>query len=85
MQSLESVIIPLDLSSWKNRCKVIKPIVRLLERLRDAEEIYVLSRQIPDDYDFVEYSIRQLDEAIDVLSSVYDKNTFILLRGIDMR
>jgi len=84
MQSLESVIISLDLSSWENRRKVIRPVVGLLERLRTAEEIYVLSRQSSDAYNFVEYSISQLDEAIGVLGSVYDKTKFILGREFDM-
>ena len=84
MQSLEYTLLSLNLSSWGNRRKVIKPVVGLLERLRIAEEIYVLSLHNSDDYNFAEYSISQIDEAIGVISSVYDKNKFIQGRWLDI-
>ena len=84
MQSIKAAFVSADMSSWENHRIVVKLVVGLLERIRAAEEIYALNRQSSDAYSFAEYSIRQLDAALDVISSVYNETRFILIRGLDI-
>jgi hypothetical protein len=73
MQSLKKTFVSVDLSSRGIRRNVLTLVICLLERIRDAEERYTLCLRCTDDYNFTEYSIARLYEAIDVLNSVYDK------------
>ena len=76
MQSIRAAFFSTDLSSRGKRRKVVALIIGLLERIRAAEQSYIdrmpINLQQSDAYDTAESSICQLDEAIDVVSSVYD-------------
>jgi len=76
MQSIRAAFFSADLSSRGKRRKVVALIIGLLERIRAAEQSYIdrmpVNLQQSDAYDTAESSICQLDEAIDMVSSVYD-------------
>ena len=76
MKSLKMAIMSADLSSRGNRRKAVGLVVGLFERIRAAEQSLIarmpLNLQGSDAYDIAEYFIDALDEAIDVISSVYD-------------
>ena len=76
MHSLKSSLAALDLSSRKKRRNAISLTAALLVRVRDEEEAYM--NRIPDNlqgsdaYSDSECFISLLDEAIDLVASVYD-------------
>jgi len=76
MQSLKAAFVSADLSSRGKRRKAVTLVIGLLERIRAAEQSLIarmpLNLQSSDAYDIAEYFIDALDEAIDVISSVYD-------------
>jgi hypothetical protein len=76
MQSLKTAIVSVDLSSRGKRRKVITLVIELFERIRAAEGMFIeripLNLHNSDAYDTAEQSIDLLDEAIDVVSSIYD-------------
>ena len=76
MQSIKVALASADLSSRGKRRKVVKLVIDLLERIRAEEQKFIvrmpLNLQSSDAYDTAEYSIDVLNEAIDVVSSVYD-------------
>jgi hypothetical protein len=73
---LKSALDTLDLSSKAKRRKAAALVSSLLERLRSAEEAYMEripeSLQASDAYDNADNAIALLEEAIDLVSSVYD-------------
>ena len=76
MHSLKSALDALDLSSRKKRRYAVALVEALLLRIRVEEDAY-MSRipsnlQSAEAYDNADYSISMLDEAIDVIASVYD-------------
>ena len=76
MQSLKTAIVSADLSSRGKRRKVITLVIELFKRIRAAEGMFIermpLNLQNSDAYVTAEYSIDLLDEAIDMISSIYD-------------
>ena len=76
MQSIKESLALADLSSRGKRRKAITLVIGLLERIRAEEQCFIvkmpLNLQGSDAYETAEYSIDMLDEAIDVVSSVYD-------------
>jgi len=77
MQSLKESFITVDLSSRGMRRNILPLVISLLDRIRIAEETYALCLgRFLDAYNFTEYSIDRLYNAIDVIRSVYDENQY---------
>jgi hypothetical protein len=76
MQSIKAVFASADLSSRGKRRKVVALVIGLLERIRAEEQMLIvrmpLNLQSSEAYDAADYSIGMLDDAIDVVSSVYE-------------
>jgi len=76
MRELKQVFTTLDLSSRGKRRKVVAIVVGLLERIRAEEQMFLvrmpLNLQGSDAYDVADNYIGMLDDAIDMVSSVYD-------------
>ena len=76
MQPIKTAIASADLSTRGKRRKTVTLIAGLLERIRTAEEAFMegmpLNLQGSDAFVNTEYSIALIDEAIDVISSIYD-------------
>ena len=76
MHTLKTTFDTLDLSNRAKRSKATALAAALLVRIRTAEEAYMAripeNLQGSDAYDNADYSISLLDEAIDVVASVYD-------------
>ena len=76
MQPIKNAFDATDLSSRGKRRKAAALAIRLLERIRAAEEAYM--NRIPENlqgseaYENADCSIGMLDEAIDAVSSVYE-------------
>lgn len=64
-----------DLSSTRKRRAAVANIVKLLQRISDNEELYLnnipVNLQEGDAYEISEQRMSQLDEAIDMLTSIY--------------
>jgi len=73
---LKTALDAIDLSSRVKRRKAAALASGLLERIRAAEEAYMeripVNLQASDAYDMADNSIGLLDEAIDLVGSVYD-------------
>jgi hypothetical protein len=76
MRELKATFTMLDLSSRGRRRKVVPVVVGLLERIRAEEQMLLvrmpLNLQGSDAYDVADHYIGMLDDAIDVVDSVYD-------------
>ena len=76
MQISKTVFDAADLSSRAKRRKTAALVAGLLERIRAAEEAYML--RVPENlqssgaYENAEHSIGLLDEAIDAVNAAYD-------------
>jgi len=72
----KDLLMSVDLSSRGKRRKMIALVIDLLKRIRTAEQTLIekmpLNLHGSDAYDTAEYAIDIIDEAIDVISSVYD-------------
>ena len=76
MHGIKEAFDAADLSSRAKRRKAAALAARLLERIRDAEEAYMgripINLQNSEAYDNADCSIALLDEAIDVIGTVFE-------------
>lgn len=74
MNSLKSILDSFDVTSRKNRRKIVE-IIKEIEKIRDNEEAYIqripLNLQNGDAYADAENSVETLNEVIDTLIDVY--------------
>ena len=72
----KDLLMSVDCSTRGKRRKAVMLIIDIIERIRTSEEAYIeripLNLQGSDAYGAAENSIIMIDEAIDVISSIYD-------------